>query len=119
MVVPTYDKLLACYDMEKSIMKQMFHDKHLREFSLTLDTWEKLARFLEIPNPDRKHPPLTKLHRIRMLMKHQLHHAASSSGMEDSSSMATTSHQATTNKHMSTQEALSTLQKLEEDFMTW
>ena len=52
MAVPTYDELLARYDMEKSIMKQTFHDKHLREFSLTLDTWEKLARFLEIPGPD-------------------------------------------------------------------
>ena len=33
-------------------MKQAFDDEHLREFSLTLDTWEKLARFLGMPSPD-------------------------------------------------------------------
>ena len=52
MAVPTYDELLARYDMENSTMKQTFDDEHLREFSLTLDTWEKLARFLGIPSPD-------------------------------------------------------------------
>ena len=52
MAVPTYDELLARYDMENSIMKQTFDDRHLREFSLTLDTWEKLARFLEFPSQD-------------------------------------------------------------------
>ena len=52
MAVPTYDELLARYDMEISIMKQTIDDEHLREFSLTLDVWEKLARFLGIPTPD-------------------------------------------------------------------
>ena len=33
-------------------MKLTIDDKHLRQFSLTLDTWEKLARFLGIPSPD-------------------------------------------------------------------
>ena len=52
MAVPTYDELLAHYDIEKSIMNQTFDDEDLRQFSLTLDTWEKLARFLEMPSPD-------------------------------------------------------------------
>ena len=52
MAVPTYDELLAHFDMKKSVMKLTFDDKHLRQFSLILDTWEKLARFLEIPSPD-------------------------------------------------------------------
>ena len=52
MAVPTYDELLAHYDMEKSIMKQTFDDEHLREFSLALDTLETLAKFLGIPNSD-------------------------------------------------------------------
>ena len=50
MAVPTYDELLAHYDMEKSIMKQTFDDEHLREFSLTLDMLETLAKFLGVPN---------------------------------------------------------------------
>ena len=52
MAVPTYDELLAHYDMKKSIMKQTFDEEHLREFALSLDVWEKLARFLAIPSPD-------------------------------------------------------------------
>ena len=52
MAVPTYDELLAHFDMKKSVMKLTFDDKHLRQFSLILDTWEKLARFLEIPSSD-------------------------------------------------------------------
>ena len=52
MAVPTYDELLAHYDMKKSIMKETFDEEHLREFTLSLDVWEKLARFLLIPNPD-------------------------------------------------------------------
>ena len=52
MAVPTYDELLAHYDVEKSIMKQTFDDKHLRQFSLIMDTLETLAMFLEIPNSD-------------------------------------------------------------------
>jgi hypothetical protein len=52
MAVPTYDELLAHYDVEKSIMKQTFDDEHLREFSLVLDVFEILAKFLGIPNPD-------------------------------------------------------------------
>jgi hypothetical protein len=52
MAVPTYDELLAHYNVEKSIMKQTIDDEHLREFSLVLDTLETLARFLGIPNSD-------------------------------------------------------------------
>ena len=52
MAVPTYDELLAHYDVKKSIMKQTFDDEHLREFSLALDTLETLAKFLGIPNSD-------------------------------------------------------------------
>ena len=52
MAVPTYDELLARYDMEKSIMKQTFNDEDLRQFSLTLDMWETLAKFLGMPNSD-------------------------------------------------------------------
>ncbi len=52
MAVPTYDELLAHYDVEKSIMKQTFDDEHLRDFSLMLDTLETLSRFLGIPNSD-------------------------------------------------------------------
>ena len=52
MAVPTYDELLAHYDVEKSIMKQTFDDEHLREFSLALDMLETLAKFLGIPNSD-------------------------------------------------------------------
>ena len=33
-------------------MKQIFDDKHLRQFSLIMDTLETLATFLEIPNSD-------------------------------------------------------------------
>ena len=33
-------------------MKQTFDDEHLKEFALTLDMWEKLARFLRMPSPD-------------------------------------------------------------------
>ena len=52
MAVPTYDELLAHYDIKKSIMKQTFDDEHLRKFSLTLDMLETLAKFLGIPNSD-------------------------------------------------------------------
>ena len=52
MAVPTYDELLAYYNMEKSIMRQTFDDESLRRFSLTLDTWETLAKFLGMPNSD-------------------------------------------------------------------
>ena len=52
MAIPTYDELLAQYDVDKSIMKQTFDDEHLREFSLGLDTLETLAKFLGIPNSD-------------------------------------------------------------------
>ena len=52
MAVPTYDDLLAHHNMKKSIMKQTFDDEHLREFSLTLDELETLAKFLNIPNSD-------------------------------------------------------------------
>ena len=52
MAVPTYDELLTHYDMDSSIMKETFDDKHLRQFSLMLDMWETLAKFLEMPNTD-------------------------------------------------------------------
>ena len=52
MAVPTYDELLAHYKVEKSIMKVPFNDKDLRQFSLSLDMWEKLARFIGLPGPD-------------------------------------------------------------------
>ena len=52
MAVPTYDELLAKYNIEKSIMEQTFDDEILRELSLALDTWETLAKFLGIPNSD-------------------------------------------------------------------
>ena len=52
MAVPTYDELLAHYDLDSSIMRETFDDKCLRQFSLTLDVWETLAKFLEMPNTD-------------------------------------------------------------------
>ena len=52
MAVPTYDDLLARHDVEKSIMKQTLSDEDLRQFSLSLDMWEKLARFIGLPRPD-------------------------------------------------------------------
>ena len=52
MAVPTYDELLDHCDVEKSIMKQTVDDKHLRQFSLMLDIWETLAKFLEMPTSD-------------------------------------------------------------------
>ena len=52
MAVPTYDDLLARHDVENSIMKVTFSDEDLRQFSLSLDTWEKLARFIGLPGPD-------------------------------------------------------------------
>ena len=70
MAIPTYDELLAHYDVEKSIMKQTFDDEHLREFSLVLDTMETLAKFLGIPNSDIiaiKNQRCTIEQRMRML----------------------------------------------------
>ena len=52
MAASTYDELLAHYDMEKSIMKLPFSDEDLRQFSLSLDMWEKLARSIGLPGPD-------------------------------------------------------------------
>ena len=52
MAVPTYNELLARCDMKNSTMKETFDDKHIRQFSLTLDIWEKLARFLGMPSSD-------------------------------------------------------------------
>ena len=52
MAVPTYEELLVHYDIDSSIMKESFDDKHLRQFSLSLDLWETLAKFLEMPNLD-------------------------------------------------------------------
>ena len=52
MAVPTYDELLARHDMDRSIMRETIDDKHLRQFSLMLDVWEILAKFLEMPTSD-------------------------------------------------------------------
>ena len=52
MAVPTYDELLAHHDMDRSIMRETIDDKHLRQFSLMLDVWEILAKFLEMPTSD-------------------------------------------------------------------
>ena len=52
MAVPTYDELLVHYDIDSSIMRETFDDKYLRQFSLILDVWETLAKFLEMPNTD-------------------------------------------------------------------
>ena len=49
MAVPSYDELLARWNVENSIMQQTCSDHHLRELSLTLDRWETLAKFLMIP----------------------------------------------------------------------
>ena len=52
MSAPTYEELLVQHGLEKSIMRQTLSDEHLRQFSLSLDTWEKLARFLRMTSPD-------------------------------------------------------------------
>ena len=52
MAVPTYDELLAFYEVDSSTMRETFDDKHLRQFSLMLDIWETLAKFLEMPTSD-------------------------------------------------------------------
>ena len=52
MAVPTYDQLLVNYDVEKPVMKLTFNNEDLRQFSLSLDMWEKLARFIGLPGPD-------------------------------------------------------------------
>ena len=52
MAMPTYDELLARCDMDSSCMYQTFSDDHLREFSSLIDKWERLAKFLGMPNTD-------------------------------------------------------------------
>ena len=52
MAIPTYNELLAHYDLDSSIMRETFADMRLRQFSLILDVWETLAKFLEMPNSD-------------------------------------------------------------------
>ena len=52
MAIPTYNELLVHYKVDSSIMKQTYDDEELREFSLTLDVWETLAKFLGMPNSD-------------------------------------------------------------------
>ena len=51
MALPTYDELLAERKVTSSSMEQTFADDDLQKFSLQLDKWEKLARFMGIPNP--------------------------------------------------------------------
>ena len=70
MAVPTYDQLLAHYEVEKPTMKSTFNSEDLRQFSLSLDTWEKLARFIGLPGPDIaniKSQGDTEEQRMRML----------------------------------------------------
>ena len=50
--VPTYNELLVHYGVDSSTMRETFDDKCLRQFSLALDMWETLAKFLEMPNSD-------------------------------------------------------------------
>ena len=52
MALPTYDELLALYEVDSSTMRETFDDKQLRQFSLILDIWETLAKFLEMPTSD-------------------------------------------------------------------
>ena len=52
MAVPTYDELLAKRRVTTSAMEQTFNKDDLQKFSLELDRWEKLARFIGIPNPE-------------------------------------------------------------------
>lgn len=70
MAVPTYDQLLAHYEVEEAIMKSTFNSEDLRQFSLSLDTWERLARFIALPGPDIaniKSQGDTEEQRMRML----------------------------------------------------
>lgn len=52
MAVPTYDELLNRYGVGDSTLENAVSDSHLRELSSELDKWERLARYLEIPNKD-------------------------------------------------------------------
>ena len=52
MTVPTYDELLARNNIKKSTMREAIEDKHLIEFSLSLDAWKRLARHLGMPDTD-------------------------------------------------------------------
>ena len=52
MAVPSYEELLRRWKVDNSIMELTFDGDHLREFSLILDRWEKLAKFLRIPNAE-------------------------------------------------------------------
>ena len=52
MAVPTYDELLARSGIDAFIMEHTFEDNHLRELSLIIDKWERLARSLELPKTD-------------------------------------------------------------------
>ena len=52
MAVPTYEELLAQYNVDSSLMEQTFSDDHLMEFGLQLEKWEKLALSLKFPDPE-------------------------------------------------------------------
>ena len=52
MAIPTYDELLAKSRVTSSAMEQTFDDDDLQKFSLELEKWEKLARFVGLPNPE-------------------------------------------------------------------
>lgn len=52
MALPTYDELLAKRGVTTLIMKQPFGNDDLLKFSSELDRWEKLARFIGMPNPE-------------------------------------------------------------------
>lgn len=52
MAVPSYQELLVTTEIDSHLMEQRCSDDHLRELSLTLDTWEVLATFLLLPDSE-------------------------------------------------------------------
>ena len=52
MAVPTYEELLVERKVTNSAMEETFSNNDLQKFSLELDRWEKLARFVGISNPE-------------------------------------------------------------------
>ena len=52
MAVPSYTELLATMKIASHLIEQRCSDDHLRELSLTLDTWEVLATFLLLPDSE-------------------------------------------------------------------
>ena len=52
MSVPTYEELLVRCDLDCSCMDQSVSGDDLRELSTLTDRWERLAKFLGMPNTD-------------------------------------------------------------------